>query len=330
MRRCFIHIGTHKTGTTSLQFILSTHRCEFEERRYYYPLVGRDPGAPYGQHNIAWEISNDHRFCKENGCFADLINEIKMRSHNIILSSEDFECSVFHTERFAEFIRGLQSCNLDVKIIAYLRNQIEYAKSLYPTLLSYFGFDIPFSKYIEEIFERGQFRWRDWIFSFDYDEFLQRLQSIDGAGVIVRSYDVVKNGALIGDFLSILGLQLEDLGIDGDVRRNEGHATSTAVEFYYRNCVGHSPHPSEQAALTSLFRSEDPRVDMSVQSKLLLIGKFDASNKRVFRAYGISEFEHMRPERIGSEPSKEMWMVNIFAPGLRDAVNEKVKSLNNA
>ena len=99
--------------------------------------------APHGHHNIAWEISNDHRFLKEVGSIDDLLTEIAELPHDVILSSEDFECSAHHSEQFRSFIEHLRQRQFDVKFIIYLRNQIEYAESLY-LMMSLFGLGTAF------------------------------------------------------------------------------------------------------------------------------------------------------------------------------------------
>jgi hypothetical protein len=96
MRQCFIHVGTHKTGTTSLQRALSRHQETLRSRRYLYPRTSRPPQAPDGHHNVALEISGDRRFRSEYGTLEDLIAEIQgARDHHILLSSEDLFSSDF-------------------------------------------------------------------------------------------------------------------------------------------------------------------------------------------------------------------------------------------
>ena len=324
MRRCFIHIGTHKTGTKSLQHTLSTQSRELEGLGYCYPRTGRPAMAPHGHHNIAWEISNDVRFLKDVGSIDDLLAEIADLPHDVILSSEDFECSAYHPERFSIFIERLKKSAFAVKFIVYFRNQIEYAESLYVTMLI-FGLDTPFREYLAEIVASGKFRWRHWVFPFDYDEFSTSLRNIEGVELVVRSYDALKKDALVGDFLSILGVYSNDLAMMENIRLNERCSTSTAIERFYHNCVRRPLLASEQVALASLFQSAGFRVEMSDRSRLDMIEKFDDSNRRLFRTYGIPEFDCMRPASKTSESRKGMPMDDVFSPELRDAVEEKLR-----
>src|SRR6202022_3469950 len=79
MPRCFIHIGTHKTGTTSIQHLLSRNSSALRQMGYYYPDAGRLELHP-GHHNLAWGISGDRRFRDDYGTIDDLIREVENSS----------------------------------------------------------------------------------------------------------------------------------------------------------------------------------------------------------------------------------------------------------
>ena len=156
MRKCFLHVGTHKTATTSIQHFLDSHPQELARSGYLYPRVGRPEEARAGHHNIAWEISGDRRFRADYGDGEALIREIADTDHNIIISSEDFECSAHHAGKFGKFIVAIQKLGIRMSVIVYLRSQIDYAESLYCTLLQ-FGFDQPFSLFCEKYWRPVQY-----------------------------------------------------------------------------------------------------------------------------------------------------------------------------
>jgi hypothetical protein len=85
-----VHIGTHKTGTKSLQSMLGHHSTWFADQGLYYPVTGRLQDG--GHHNIAWQLCGDFRFDPANGSLYDLVGELdRRRPPNVFLSSEDFE-----------------------------------------------------------------------------------------------------------------------------------------------------------------------------------------------------------------------------------------------
>jgi hypothetical protein len=327
MRQCFIHIGTHKTGTKSLQHTLDAQQRRLFELGFLYPLSGRPAIAAQGHHNIAWEISLDDRFQAAYGCIDDLCEELRRFDRNVVLSSEDFSCGAYHCEDFSAFVHRLRRSGLDVKLVVYFRNQIDYAKSLYLALLIW-GLEAPFTEFLDKIVERGRFHWRDWIFCFDYDEFLSRLQTVEGVEVIARSYDSLQNGALITDFVSILGLSIDDLAVQNDLRLNARRPPLTAAQHFYRNSVRRKLRQAEHDAIASLVPGSDRHADMSVPVKLRLSEAFEASNRRLFQRAGIAEFEAMRRDRILSDGDAELQMEEIFSPRLIEALRGSLKPSN--
>lgn len=90
-KKLYLHIGTHKTGTTALQVFLSKNDRRLQDTGFLFPKSGRI-GTFSGQHNIAWELNGDPCFDKALGNLAELSQEISSSGcHNICLSSEDFE-----------------------------------------------------------------------------------------------------------------------------------------------------------------------------------------------------------------------------------------------
>src|SRR5882757_356131 len=100
MRKCFLHMGTYKTGTTSLQAILSARYDELQQYGFLYPRAGRGPMGAH--HNISMELSGASRFRFEFGTIEDLLNEIDGTQNNIVISSEGF-CRTAYEPKFRDF-----------------------------------------------------------------------------------------------------------------------------------------------------------------------------------------------------------------------------------
>jgi hypothetical protein len=152
---------------------------------------------------------------------------------------------------------------------------------------------------------------------------LSRLRCVEDVDLVLRSYDDVKNGALVGDFLSIFGLAPANLDAREGIRLNERRPYPTAVEIFYRNSTGRPPDASEQAALASLFPPNIVAVGMSDRSKLRLIERFGASNARVGRAYGIPGFDRVLPESAGCTSEGEGSMEDVFSSELCGTVRTR-------
>lgn len=286
MRKCFIHIGTHKTGTTAIQHLLTRNTSALQEKGYFYPQAGRLELLP-GHHNVAWEISGDHRFQNHYGTIDDLMREVKHRSENIILSSEDFECSLYNKSKFSDFISLLQSCGFLVTVILYVRNQIDYLPRLYLTLM-YSGLDLSFKNVLEPTLETGEFRWREWIFNFDYCDLLGRVGEHANVNVIVRSYEQART-SMCRDFLSIFNLTLRDLHVEDEVFEHVSSPLREYLLVFLHNRMGRSPLENEEKAVNSLVPPGAKKIDLSPVVKLDLFRKFRDTNRRLFLQYGIPE-----------------------------------------
>ena len=322
-RRCLVHIGAHKTGTTTIQHALSTRQARLAELGYLYPRIGRPAMAPHGHHNIAWEISNDYRYAPDRGSVADLFEEICASVHDVILSSEDFEISAYRTERFEAFINGLSNCGLDVVIVFYVRNQIDYARSLYLALVGW-GLDKTFGEFIDEIVENGQFHLREWTYPFDYDDFVRRLQGINNIEVMVRSYDSLAQGEIVADFLSIVDLNSADLRLDEKSKLNEHRSVPAAAELFYSNRTGHKITAPERSVLAELLPPQAAQADLSAAAKLRLIDRFGGSNERLCERLGLAKFDRMDVEKTGAEAEPAVRLEDIFRGELIGALQERL------
>lgn len=87
-KQIFLHIGYHKTASTTIQFLLNQNREILKSYGYLYPSTGL---FVYGHHNIAWEILQSDLFSKDAGNLDRLLEEIHTsNTEKVILSSEDF------------------------------------------------------------------------------------------------------------------------------------------------------------------------------------------------------------------------------------------------
>jgi len=258
-----------------------------------------------------------------HGTIDDLTTEIMAVPHHVILSSEDFECSIHHPERFQQFIRRLQACHLDVKIVIYFRNQVDYAQSLYLTMLQ-FGIVESFNEFVNDILDDGYFRWRDWTFSFCYRSLLTRLQAIEGVEVIVRSYDRPKDGSLIVDCLSVFGLVPDMLGIDTTVRANLRPNIVDAVGLFCTNRKGSSLDDVEKQVIGAMFGPlKDKRVGISTESKLRIVAKFRDAKDDILPGEGSAASDEAKangPDVYLDRIEEALTMEGVFSSLLPDQI----------
>lgn len=117
----FLHIGTHKTGSTAIQNYLFKIRKTLEEAAFCYPEIGLQDT---GHHKIAWAAATGKN--QDLRQYIDGINAQCEQTgiERVILSSEEFE-----------FIRDpqvlLEILPPNTRIILYLRRPDSYLESEY-------------------------------------------------------------------------------------------------------------------------------------------------------------------------------------------------------
>jgi hypothetical protein len=285
-RRCFLHIGVHKTGTTSIQHLLNSNRAALQSKGYYYPSAGQPNDLP-GHHNIAWQLWGDLRFRDDLGTVEDLISEIIERPEHIILSSEDFSCAMeLATDAFSNFVTRLQSAGFHVTIIVYLRNYLDWMVSVYLTLVT-FGWDVAWHETVATRWEpaarareiRGGMGGAPDQASLPrhFDELVQMARAIEMADVNVRSYEEA-GGSICADFLSIVGLTLADVGLQEEIRLNQKGSLRQYLLVFAQNRARRELREDEQAAITALVPAEETRIMLSPRER-----------RRLSKTFGVTE-----------------------------------------
>jgi hypothetical protein len=123
MKQVFLHIGTHKTGTTSLQFFLHKNRKHLIKLGYLYPTQSQ------AHQNLAFTLMDDPRANYQKDTWEEVINEIESKNTNkIIISSEAFLES--GKQEFIEQVAAKLE-KYQTKIIIYLKRQDKKIESNY-------------------------------------------------------------------------------------------------------------------------------------------------------------------------------------------------------
>ncbi|MDH3871116.1 MAG: hypothetical protein OEU44_02765, partial [Gammaproteobacteria bacterium] len=148
--KAILHIGTEKTGTTSIQSCLAANRNCLSDMGYAYPF---SPGRMNHRKLAVYAMSHDRTddFCRRNGLLGheqriswqeafrnEFILEISQLDHSIhtvILSSEHLQSRLNSSEDVARLHELLASLFSDIKVLVYLRRQDKAATSRYSTAL---------------------------------------------------------------------------------------------------------------------------------------------------------------------------------------------------
>jgi len=324
-RTCYLHIGTHKTGSTAIQNALSEGAERLKQFGFLYPATGRTHEYT-AHHNIAWDVGGANMFRREVGSAADLLKEIAACEHDVILSSEDFS-NIVGSRQFKNFVVALQDNNFHVRIVVYLRNQIDYIRSLYLQGLHHQRTP-PLDSFIARAL--APIRLPELGITFlDYRDMLNRLRGIKDVDLIVRSYDDLKQTSVVRDFMSMLGLSGDEIGIDVDQRTNSQVPLDEAFSLFFQGQIGRAPDWGEQKIITAIFETLAERtIAISWPSQKKIIKKFSGSNEHVYERYGIPEFKLMKASRLTAEASTSfISMEDVFSSHLVRIIYDIAKML---
>lgn len=312
MRTCFIHIGTHKTGTTSIQMTLGDNTETLDISGYIYPRAGRSENSG-GHHNIAFELFDRDRFKAEFGTIDELLSEMKSSSKNAIISSEEFLHAI-HYERgaFQRFIDKIADSYQNIIIVIYLRRQTDFLKSNYFECLKN-GLSMTFEDYVTGRLDSDLDE-----FPLDYARLIFQINQLTGIELVVRSYDAVRSRGLLSDFFGMLGISSDHLQFG--VRLNVELPLSENFLSYYQNRLGRIATDAERQVIGALMEpisaENSPRI--AEPTRATITRQFARSNKDIAALYGLGALAaEDPPAHLGVN-----WIVidHIFSTELPDMV----------
>jgi len=148
--KLILHIGTEKTGTSSIQAFLNFNRNNLESQGIHYLRCAGDTNNRKIPAAILDETANDDYFklnmlnTKESIInfkkqfwldFHEEITNLDSRLHTVIISSEHFHSRVNSYELTLKLKKKFDIYFSEIKIICYLREQSEMCESWYSTAL---------------------------------------------------------------------------------------------------------------------------------------------------------------------------------------------------
>jgi hypothetical protein len=129
-RSCIVHIGPHKTGSTSIQKMLADNDGWVRNFGLYVPRTGRAFGQ--GHHLLAWELNRRAGFSGSEQ-FDALSHELANANYpdRIVLSSEEFSSRIHLPKVIARLRRKVERLDYQLRIVGYIRPQETAVQSMY-------------------------------------------------------------------------------------------------------------------------------------------------------------------------------------------------------
>jgi len=258
-RHLIFHVGTHKTGTTSIQTMMQDNRPFFEGQGLYYPRSGQVRNG--GQHNIAWELNGDAGFDPALGTLAELEAELAVaRVPDAIVSSEDFEFWYDQPSKLQQIADMATRLGMKVDVVLVVRPVRDYVESLFKELLKH-GLQQSREEFVDQLVREGHYEFRERTYRFDYPAMIEGFYTIFGReNVWVIQYDIVDSNKPFFDVVSRL-VDRPTRGVANWGRKNQRNGTARAtlrhpVSALRRLREPGKLKPQEAAAVNRLFPAD--------------------------------------------------------------------------
>ena len=337
MKRIYLHIGTHKTGTTALQFFLWNNRIRLMELGFLYPEIGLGGGYAHGVlANIIKPNNRDDRLTEYKKEFNREIGS----SHvpNILLSSEVFLEGLNVADSVRQFI---DQDAFDVSIIVYLRNQVDWLQSVYNEVIR-----DPYRRFTGDIFQLREYQQK----YHDYERILEPWVKHFGAdAIILRPYGNFRcKNEIFHDFLNSVGIKdLDSFNYDVKKGNENIRLHPLATEFLRRaNCFAmmQSEYFMVLDELSRLSRILADKYGgkyfaIATETKNEIVAKFGAKNRELFRKYAglkdMSLFENMKLDgeeiscQSGFGAEAQHFIINNMKTEVRQYLERLVCSIGN-
>jgi len=283
MKKIYLHIGLHKTGSTSLQSFLCQNKDSLLRNGYLHPHQGLS-AAKRCHHNLAWQATSDHRFDQSLGSFQSLRNEIELSSADkVIISSEDFSRAQLNE---IKYIRSeLNSYN--IKIVVYIKRQDLRVQSVYSQLVKN-GF---YFKSIDDFIDSAKSK-------FDYYSLLQPWQNIFGIeNIIVRPLEKAQIKDIFCDFISVIGMDncKDFLPIERNLNISPGKSLLETIRFinnllfkkYKTKCIFNDNNYKKitRKFIRQNIQDSENKHLISYDCAVNFLQQFETSNRKLAKEY---------------------------------------------
>jgi len=277
MKVCFLHIGSEKTGTSSIQRYFGKNRSAFLECGYWYPdcLTGGpavhrrlsdeallNPIDPKGQ--LAVEFREEYRQAAAGG------------AHTAVISSEFFHSRYRRPKQLNHIKHFLHEYFDKVCVIYYCRRQDHLMTSMHSRAIrGGWASDDPGSVYEQ----KGHYYFDNFAICNLWSKVFRK------ENLVCRVFDRSKlhNGDVIDDITSIIGAPTD--GVRRDVNESLSFICLNALLLFNR-----SGHKTDRTTRRRLVLTDERQQGarqpfMTKQDARNFLARFDESNAQFFATY---------------------------------------------
>lgn len=300
MKTCIIHVGTHKTGTTSLQVFVEQNRATLHAGGMYLPRTGRPSFAQTGNHQLGWDLLVEGR----SNDLPTLTQELRTNPVDAaLLTSEDLCLLYARPETLDMLANAIRAADYTPKVVIYFRPQAAYAESMYVERVKH-DYIRPVAGYIEQILTTGMYvpQGSPIQIEFRYTRMIEPfVRAFGRENVLLKAYEPGKPDEYIfTDFLTLLshaapgfGRATMDLSVSY-TRANEGLNFGSLLDTAYQKLLPTGVPAVEPRAL---LKTHVPTFSDGLLAQrfalfsraeyLQFLAAFGPENAAIEREYGI-------------------------------------------
>ncbi|MDX1641785.1 MAG: hypothetical protein R3220_08800 [Balneolaceae bacterium] len=224
MNKLFIHIGTWKTGSSTIQYNLYRLREKLEEEGYFYMCKEDKMVINDGAIRDFWGLEKEY-IQRSREKFKKILQAKDSSGDTTFISSnEEFSGNPFKGFKNAKFVADnlfeiTKNLGLDVYIIVYLRRQDDFFESLYQQSIR-LGRSHSFHEFLET-FDSSHFNWYSLLNAYA-DVFGKEK-------MIVRRYHkkyLPESNSIIQDFGKVIGSEVVS-NYQSTISKNKGYSRDT-------------------------------------------------------------------------------------------------------
>lgn len=192
----FIHIGTHKSGTTAIQKTLDQIKNQLKKEGIIYL-----PRFPEEQHMLSLSSLDSGYIDRCRNYYASIFKRYRNKKYKFVISNEclsgDFRACYENTPIVAAALRQIFE-GMDAKLVVFLRRQSTFIESLYVQTIQEGGF-WSFDEYFKTLNLDG----------FNWARFLECFEKHFGvSNIIVKRYGkefITQKNGIIDEFADSIG-----------------------------------------------------------------------------------------------------------------------------
>lgn len=310
--KLFIHIGTWKTGSSTIQFNLFKVRSELEKEGFFY-LCKDDKMVERGEPIREFTELREGYVKRSREKFKRILNEQKSKNKDIhfISSGEEYSGNPFLgfknvgavAENLYHIAKGL---GLDIRIIVYLRRQDDFFESLYQQTIR-LGDSHSFREFLEK-FDSSHFNWQNMI---------QVYADLFGKeNIIVRRYHkkyLPEENSLVQDFGKVIGSEVV-ANYQSTTSKNKGFSRDTLEIMKIMNAYFEGDERFKLRKIFDQVNSKLPFENYSfftANERAVFLKKYEKSNAAVAKEY-LGE-DSLFPEPDYQSKSKQYTGLNTEA-----------------